>query len=201
MPFGKRKGWSDCIKGVSGRNLLDAQDFAASIGRGLNTAIDINWSRTTVRDDIHGDLLRAWRKAAGRFLREHGAGGLTCTWVRERPTTATPRPNAHLNCHIPDRLFAAFVKNAHRFLPKGCIACDAEAIWIQSVGTSGTYYERRREYYLKGAHPRARLPIKRRRISQGRVLRKRCGTSEDIAPAARRRADEMKATKIAAIPF
>jgi hypothetical protein len=201
MPFGNRKGWSDCIKGASGRNLLDAQDFAASIGRGLNTAIDINWSRTTARDDIHGDLLRAWRKSAGRFLRERGAGGLTCTWVRERPTTATARPNAHLNCYIPDRLFDAFVKNAHRFLPKGCVACDAEAIWVQSVGTSGTYYERRREYYLKGAHPRARLPIKRKRVSQGRVLRKRCGTSEDIAPAGRLRAASIKAAKIAAIPF
>jgi hypothetical protein len=100
---------------------------------------------------------------------------------------ATPRPNVHLNCHIPDRLFAAFVENARRFLPKGCIACDADAIWIQAVGSSGTYYENRREYYLKGAHPRARLPIKRKRVSQGRVLRKRCGTSEDLGPAARNR--------------
>jgi hypothetical protein len=201
MPFGNRKGWSDCIRGVSGRNLLDAQDFAVSIGRGLNTAIDINWSRTTARDDIHGNLLRAWRKAAGRFLRERGAGGLTCTWVRERPTMATARPNAHLNCHVPDWLLDEFVKNAHRFLAKGCVACDAAAIWVQAVGTSGTYYERRREYYLKGAHPRARLPIKRKRNSQGRVLRKRCGTSEDIAPAARLCAHSAKAAKIAAIPF
>jgi hypothetical protein len=201
MPFGKRRGYSDCIRGISGRNLLDAQDFALSIRRGLNTAVDINWSRTTIRDDVHGTHLRSWRKAAGRFLREHGAGGLTCTWVRERPTTAVARPNAHLNCHIPDRLFDAFVKNAHRFLPKGCVACDADAIWITAVGTSGTYYEKRREYYLKGAHPRARLPIKRKRISQGRVLRKRCGTSEDIAPAARRSAAEIADKKIATIPF
>jgi hypothetical protein len=105
MSFGKRRGYSDCIRGVDGGNLLNAQDFAASIGRGLNTAVDINWSRTTSRDDIHGSLLRSWRKAAGRVLRER-AGGLTCTWVRERPTRATAGPNAHLNCHIPDRLFS-----------------------------------------------------------------------------------------------
>lgn len=139
--------------------------------------------------------------AAGRFLRKHGAGGLTCTWVRERPTTATPRPNAHINCHIPDALFDAFIRNAHRFFPRGCIACDLGAIWIQPVGSSGTYYEKRREYYLKGAHPRARLPIKRKRISQGRVLRKRSGTSEDIGPAARFLAAELQSASIAAIPF
>lgn len=130
MPFGKRRGYSDCIRGVRARNLLSASDFATSIGRGLNTAVDINWSKTTARDDTHGAKLAAWRKAAGRFLREHGAGGLTCTWVRERPTWPIDRPNAHLNCPIPDRLFAAFVKNARHFLPRGCVACDPDAIYI-----------------------------------------------------------------------
>jgi hypothetical protein len=201
MSFGKRKGWSDCIRGNSARNLLAAQDYALTIGRGLNTAVDINWSRTTARDDTHGALLRAWRKAAGRFLRERGAGGLTCTWVRERPTGVTPRPNTHINCHIPDHLFDAFVKNAHSFFPAGCAACDADAIFITPVGTSGTYYERRREYYLKGVHPRARLPIKRKRNAQGRVLRKRCGFSEDIGPTARERTEATSRAVVASIPF
>jgi len=118
MSFGKRRGYSDCIRGVRARNLLDAQDFAASIGRGLNTAVDINWSRTTAGDDVHGNLLRSWRKAAGRFLRERGAGGLTCTWVRERPTMATLRPNAHLNCHIPDRLSTPLSKTPVASCPR-----------------------------------------------------------------------------------
>ena len=43
-------------------------------------------------------------------------------------------------------------------------------------------------------------PITRKRVSQGRVLRKRCGMSEDIAPAARLRAAEKARAKIAAIP-
>jgi hypothetical protein len=201
MSFGKKRGYSDCIRGVRARNLLSASEFATSIGRGLNTAVDINWSRTTARDDIHGEKLAAWRKAAGRFLRERGAGGLTCTWARERPTTPIARPNAHLNCHIPPRLYDAFVKNAHRFLPRGCIACGSDAIYIQMIGSTGEDHRRRTEYLLKGAHPRARLPITRKRISQGRILRKRCGTSADIGFSARLRAAEQAAASIAAIPF
>src|ERR1700692_4966008 len=114
MSFGQRRGYSDCIRGVRAANGLAASEFAASIGRGLNTAVDINWSRTSAGDDLHGRKLAAWRKAAGRFLRERGAGGLTCAWVRERPTTPLARPNAHLNCHIPPNLYDAFIRNSPR---------------------------------------------------------------------------------------
>jgi hypothetical protein len=201
MPYGRKKGFSDCIRGASARSLLEASDFAFSIGRPLNTAVDINWSKTSSRDDLQGRSLAYFRKAAGRFLRERGGGGLTCTWARERPTTPVARPNAHLNCHIPPELLQAFGKNVHRFLPRGCVACDPDAIFIQSIGSTGEDYRRRKEYLLKGAHPRARLPITRKRVSQGRILRKRCGMSEDIAPAARLRAAERARAKIAAIPF
>jgi hypothetical protein len=201
MPFGRKKGFTDCIRGSSARSLLEASDFAIEIGRPLNTAVDVNWSRTTARDDLDGRSLASFRKAAGRFLRERGGGGLTCTWVRERPASPVARPNAHLNCHVPPGLYDAFVKNAHRFLPRGCVACDADAIFIQLIGGTGEDYRRRRDYLLKGAHPRARLPITRKRISQGRIHRKRCGMSEDIAPAARLRAAERAREKIAAIPF
>lgn len=202
MSFGKRKGHSDCIRGVRARNLLSATDYATSINRGLNTAVDINWSRTTARDDIDGKKLASWRKAAGRFLRKHGAGGLTCAWARERPTSPIARPKAHLNCHIPAQLYDAFVKNVHRFLPPGCSACGVDAVYVQLIGSTGEDHRRRSEYLVKGAHPRARLPIKRKRISQGRIIGKRCGTSEDIGLAARTRAAAAAAErKLRAIPF
>jgi len=190
MSFGRRRGYSDCIRGVRARNVLTASTFAVTIGRPLNVAVDINWSKTSADDDMHGHLLAAWRKRAGRFLQRRGAGGLTCTWARERPTHPVPRPNAHLNCYVPIRLFGAFVKNAHRFLPIGCSALDPEAIYIQMIGSTGDDYRRRTEYLVKAAHPKARLPIQRKRNSQGRIYSKRCGTSEDIGLAARIRADE-----------
>jgi hypothetical protein len=201
MPFGKRRGFSHCIRGVRARNLMSADAFAAEIGRPLNVAVDLNWSRTSLRDDVQGHYLRSWRKSAGRFLRECGAGGLTCTWVRERPTTPVPRPNAHLNCHIPAQVYDAFIKNAHRFLPPGCVACDRDAIFVQLIGSTGEDHRRRAEYLVKGAHPKARLRIKKRRIYQGRVFGKRCGTSEDIGPAARLRAAEKTNAASASVPF
>lgn len=60
---------------------LSEHEFAAEIGCPLNVSVNINWSKTTASDDAHGALLRTVRKAAGRFLREYGAGGLTSTWA------------------------------------------------------------------------------------------------------------------------
>lgn len=201
MSYGRRRGWSDCIKGVRARNLISADTFAAEIGRSLNVAIDINWSKTSADDDTHGNLLRAFRKAAGRFLRKRGVGGLTCTWARERPTHPVPRPNVHMNCHIPTDHYAAFVKNAYRFLPPGCVGLEPEAIYIQLIGFTAEDRRRRSEYLLKGAHTKARLEIKRKRIPQGRIYGKRCGTSEDIGYAARLRWTELRGREAEAIPF
>ncbi len=191
MSFGRKRGYSDCIRGVRARNVLAAADFAVEIGRPLNVALDINWSKTSARDDTHGLLFAAFRKNAGRFLRKNGGGGLTCSWARERPTSPVPRPNTHMNCHIPARLYDAFVKRAHSFLPLGCIAFDPAAIFIQLIGLTEKDHVQRTEYLIKGAHPKARLNIKKRRSPQGRVHGKRCGTSEDIGLAARIRAAEI----------
>jgi hypothetical protein len=201
MSYGRRRGYSDCIIGVRARNLLAAHEFADALGMPLNVSVNINWSRTSADDDTHGNQLRAWRKAAGRFLRDRGAGGLTCTWARERPTTPVPRPNAHLNCHIPAAHYDAFVKNAHRFMPQGVVCFEREAIWIELIGLTAEDSGRRSEYLIKGAHPKARLRMKRKRIYQGRVKGKRCGTSEDIGLAARLRWAELQGRDAQAIPF
>ena len=201
MSFGHRRGWSDCIIGVRARNLLTAHEFAAEIARPLNVSVNINWSKTTAADDTHGHLLRGFRKAAGRWLRDHGAGGLTCTWARERPTHPVPRPNAHLNCHVPLALYDRFVKRAHCFLPQGCSGLELDAIWIELIGITLDDSRRRSEYLVKGAHQKARLQIRRKRIAQGRIYGKRCGTSEDIGAAARLRWQEQQENSSQAIPF
>jgi hypothetical protein len=119
MSFGKRRAYSDCIRGVSARNLLSAQDFAAAIGRGLNTAVDINWSRTTAGDDIHGNLLRSWRKAAGRFLRERGAGGLTCTLGARASNHGDPQAERPSELPYPRSAFRCLCQKRSSFLAQG----------------------------------------------------------------------------------
>jgi hypothetical protein len=201
MSFGKRKGYSHCIRGIRARNLMSADEFAAVIGRPLNVAVDLNWSKMSARDDVHGHLLAGWRKGASRFLRKQGVDRLTCTWARERPTIPVPRPNAHLNCHIPARVYDAFIKNAHSFLPPGCVAYERDAIYIQLIGGSGDDHRRRAEYLVKGTHLKARLPIQRKRNYQGRIFGKRCGTSEDIGLTARLRRARSQAEIARSIPF
>jgi hypothetical protein len=106
-----------------------------------------------------------------------------------------------MNCHIPAAVYAAFIQNAHRFLPPGRIAFDPGAIFIQLIGSTGRDYTQRTEYLVKGAHPKARLRIKKRRSYQGRIFGKRCGTSEDIGLAIRTRAAEKVHAAVASIPF
>jgi hypothetical protein len=187
MPFGKQRGFSDYIRSERARDLLAAHEFAARIGRPLNVAVNLNWSKTTAGDDPQGELLRAFRKAAGRFLCEHSVGGLTCVWVRENPISPVARPNAHLDCHVPQWLFEAFDKAAHRFLPPGCDLSDPDAIWIDIIKPTSKDSRRRSEYLVKGVDPRARLEMNCRRIPQGRIHGKRCGTSEDIGRRSRAR--------------
>jgi hypothetical protein len=201
MSFGKRKGYSHCIRGVRARNLMSADEYAAAIGRALNVAVDLNWSKMSVRDDVHGHYLAAWRRRTSRFLRKHGVGQLTCTWARERPTIPVPRPNAHLNCYIPAYVYDAFIEKAHSFLPPGCTAYERDAIYIQLIGSTGEDHRRRAEYLVKGAHLKARLKITRRRNYQGRIFGKRCGTSEDIGLAARLRHVANEAENLRSIPF
>ena len=59
------------------------------------------------------------------------------------------------------------------------------AIYVQLIGSKGEHYRRRTEYLVKGAHPKARLNIKKKRIPQGRDFGKRVGTSEYIGLLAR----------------
>ena len=91
-------------------------------------------------------------------------------------------------------LWGAFGRNILRFLPLGCVPSEKDAIWFQLIGFTSVDRQRRAEYLVKGAHPKARLPITRKRISQGRVFGKRCGTSEDIGHAARLRWNDQQAT-------
>jgi hypothetical protein len=83
------------------------------------------------------------------------------------------------------RAFARSLAQVRRALP-----ATTQAIYIQLIGNTGDDYRRRSEYLVKAVHPKARLPIQRKRNSQGRIYAKRCGTSEDIGLAARIRADE-----------
>lgn len=83
----------------------------------------------------------------------------------------------------------------------GVVAFDEEAIWIELIGLTSEDSRRRSEYLLKGAHPKARLKMNRKRISQGRVKGKRCGTSEDIGKQARLEWTSARETILNAIPF
>jgi hypothetical protein len=201
MAYGRRKGWSDCIRGSAHRSIVEAIDLAEKIGRTLNVCADINWSRTDADDDREGKHGAAWRKAAGRWLRHHGAGGLTGYYVREAPDAAVRRPNTHHSIHVPMHLLDRFKRDAPGFLPKAARPLDCDAVYVQPIMPTDQDRRNRHEYLLKGTHPKARVKMKRRRIPQGRVIGKRCGFTEDIGPAARLRWQAQQDSLVEAIPF
>jgi hypothetical protein len=81
------------------------------------------------------------------------------------------------------------------------VPVEADAVHFELVGFTRADRRRRAEYLVKGAHQKARLAIKRKRIAQGRVFAKRSGTSEDIGRRARMRWQEQQQAVAEAMPF
>ena len=162
-------------------NLIAALDFAAAIGRSLNTAIDIHWHSFAghVADDFR---LRKAQERIAKWCRRRGFP-LVWLWVREIGDYGAA--NTHLLVHVPPALLDAFrVEFEKAFEPEGGVRHE-RAIKIQNA-----YYPRGKlDYMLKGlSEVDADLLIKVKPESQGVIVGKRTGTTENIGARARHKA-------------
>jgi hypothetical protein len=194
-------------------NLKAAVDFAASIGTPLTAHCIIHWVGTDAGDDPTGILFAQVRELLSLWLRR---GGLlfAAVWAREKLSSGQAEvEHAHLLFHLPDvwlkgaklvsvsggieggvellRLEAALSR-----IVKGCAGrLDHYAVKLKiptDGGNPGHYNGRSYDglYLLKGGgKPAWKLfpRIKREwRKPQGVIFGKRCGTSQNLGPAARR---------------
>lgn len=174
---------------------MDGLAFAREIGTPLTAHLSIHWGGTSTADDPDGKLLAKFREGLDKWLqRQEIPGGLTAIWIRERQRNKRAHSrsevtHAHVLLHLPDRYKRngpwreALMRTVERLVDR------------QGEGNlhDRTFPENPDgKYFLKGATPAAwrewHVPERwQSRRGEGVIEGKRCGTTENIGPAARRR--------------
>jgi hypothetical protein len=172
--------------------LLDAIAYAWRLERPLNFGITINLRIAEIRGRPQ-KFISAFTKYAGDWLRLRSVAPCY-VWVLEIPPGSDP--NVHIAFHWPaeHRQDGRELGNLLRgWLKKSGGHCTARALQHQSLPhpcdkdsdpkRHGMYCR----YILKGTDPETCKRLGINHSTQGAIVGKRCGTSEHIGGAARRR--------------
>jgi hypothetical protein len=182
-----RPNGTDRLTLAQADNLFEAVAFASQIGLHLRAHLTVMWSLTMAFDDHEGKRAALLREGLRKVL--HRRGIPWCgAWVREcKPQTDVTHD--HLLFHLPPELctataFQQLEVSIMRLVGlhgDGITHRDAVKLMLYLNGADG-------RYMLKGGGrevwEKYRLPSSWRRM-QGRIYGKRCGTSQNLGPAAR----------------
>ena len=196
-------------------NFKAAVDFAASIGAPLTAHCIIHWVGTDAGDDPTGELFAEVREHWSRWLRYRGVP-FAAVWSREKLSGGQAEvDHAHLFFHLPDSwLKEAKLISVAGGVEGGAELLEAQAALYRIVrrcagrpedyavklkiptdgGNPGPYNGRSYDglYLLKGGGRQAWKLFPRIRQEwrkpQGIIFGKRCGCTQNLGPAARRRA-------------
>ena len=181
MPRRKRR--TTHVTRQQAKNLIEALEFAEVIGRRLNVSIDICW---TMFSGFTDDRLRIARcqERLSKWSARRGIP-LTMLWVREMGKYESP--HVHILLHVPPWLMEneeGFRLVLERTLePEGGLTHE-RAILIQPADSPIG----KLNYMLKGMRKvDATLVGVLKTSSEGQIVGKRVGFTENIGPAARKR--------------
>jgi hypothetical protein len=174
------------------KDMMEALAFAREIGTPLNFHATIHWVGTEAGDDPDGCRFARLREGFDKWLTRHGVpGGLTAIWVRERLSGGSAEV---VHCHMLFHLAHPFLAGQKRIQVETALE---RLIDRHGRGNWGDFslkltFPRNPNglYLLKGGSPdvwNAFGVRKKWRKGQGLIIGKRCGTTENIGPAARQR--------------
>jgi hypothetical protein len=173
-------------------NMMAAVRFAGEIGTPLNVHATIHWVGTEAGDDPDGSRFAKLREGFDKWLKRQGIpSGLTAIWVRERLSGGSAEV---VHCHMLFHLAHPFLSGRKRLQVERALErlIDRHGRGKWGDFTLKLTFPRNPNglYLLKGGGRDVwsnfgvpRLWRKR----QGLIVGKRCGTTENIGPAARRR--------------
>ena len=180
---------SKTISVAHATNLIEAVEFAKSVSLPLVAHLTLHWSGTVAFDDHNGTRFAKVREGLKKVLLRRG---IPSAWIWCRECKAhTDIVHCHLLFHLPVE---------YRFGPK---LEEMKAHLVRLVdrhgdGNLGEFAVQLRIwpnpdglYLIKGGGPKVwkHFRIKKRwRQSQGVIHGKRCGTSQNLGPAARAKA-------------
>ena len=212
-PTQYRVGGTKRITVAQAIHLKSAVRFAELIHLPLNAHVTIHWSLTDVNDDPNGELFAKIRDGVARWLRRRGIP-LTGIWVREKRSGGQAEAeHAHFIFHLPVNWLdgAKLIDKSggvegcaellqleaalHRIVAQYAGRPDDYAVKLKlptDGGLPGPCNGRSYDglYALKGGGPKVwkLFPRIRKewRRPQGLIFGKRCGTTQNLGPAARR---------------
>ncbi len=190
-PRNRASRLSSSISGAAARNLVEATLYADGAGMPFNRFTTVHWQAAGVADALTATARLL--KLIGDWMRDNGHG-FAYLWVREAGDGKGE--HVHILWHGPDD-FPAFRGLLRRWLTACGAAWRKGVCCTESIGRSlghaasgGDDYranlDRTLGYVLKGAEP-AVLAALGFSLSEpgGELVGKRCGTSQNIGPAAR----------------
>jgi hypothetical protein len=180
-------------------NLMEAVTFAREIGTLLDAHATIHWAGTKVGDDPDGRLFAKVREGLDKWLKRQGIpGGLTAIWVRERLSGGSAEV---VHCHMLFHLPHPFTRGKRRMQVEGAlerlIDRHGEGNFLDCTLKLTFPRNPNGLYLIKGGGPDVwrRFGVPRCwRKPQGLIHGKRCGTTENIGPTARRRRKQQQTT-------
>ncbi len=172
-------------------NIMEAVAFAKLIDFPLVAHLTVHWSLTDVGDDPDGKLLAKLREGLSKWLGRRGIV-FTAAWCRERQSGGQ---SDVVHCHLLFHLPVAFRKGRKLHQVEAAISRLVElhggGIFHEKANDLRVHSDPDGKYLIKGGGPKVwkhfRLRKEHRR-PQGVIYGKRCGTTENIGLAARRRA-------------
>jgi hypothetical protein len=214
LPQRYRVGGTKLIAVPQAINMKEAVDYAKELGTPLVAHFIVHWVGTDAGDDPNGKLFAAVREGYMRWLRRRGVP-FVGVWCREKRAGGQAEvEHSHLILHLPaEWLAGAKLIDINGGVGGSVEFLQAEAALYRIVaqyagrpydyavkvkvptdrGLPGPYNGRSYDglYLLKGGGPKVWKIFPRIRKEwrkpQGIIFGKRCGTTQNVGPAERRR--------------
>ena len=186
-----RPGGTKHITVPQATNIIEAVEYAKSIGLPLVAHLTIHWAYTDVGDDSDGKLFAKFREGLDKWLRRQGIV-FAAAWSRERMSRGQAEVvHCHLLFHLPvDYRTGARLLQVEAAVYR-LIKRHGRGYWAEEAIKLVIWPNPDGKYLIKGGGPKVWKLFRLRKEHcslQGIIHGKRCGTTQNIGPAARRRA-------------
>lgn len=193
---------SDGLNERQCRELIDATAFALGRGLSFNVLLTLHLEAGGVMDRDAGAALRRFLKSASDWATKRGD---RLAWAFVRENGEGKGSHAHILLHVPPSLRPAFTGRQQGWLKRAGIRAAKGVVLSRRIGGTVRSYQSDPASYLpnlgaalgyclKGAGRDAAdaLGLSRREPG-GRIIGKRCGTSQNIGRAARSKIERNRA--------
>jgi hypothetical protein len=157
-------------------NLFEADHFAQCLGLPLNTFVSVSWQNTHQGSQDIPERFQRATKAMGEWLRRRDCPP---TWIFVHENPGNSQPNCHLLVHVPSGYLSLFKAIAPEWF--GALECGVH------IRTRNGPSDRCLSYMVKGTDYITAHRYGAKARNQGIVDFKRCGWTQNLGLAARRR--------------